>query len=232
MQYFLGNTAKKVGKLVKWSGSFWTRRFSAQPVLDDASSVDRLTYILSHGVKEGLVRTPEEWPGTSCLAQLRSEDAVIYRFFHWAKRWTKGVLRQDADSLLNKKWAENVSLRLTPLPCWNRLSKYARRRKVDGLVKDIVDAGKAAFRSVLGRKVVQQQAPHKAPRTLKKTPQPLCHATSVEARQVFRQTLHQWVAAYRRAAKRFRNGEWTVQFPPWALRPGGGTYQVTQVCGT
>jgi REP element-mobilizing transposase RayT len=232
MQYFLGNTAKKVSKLVDWSGTFWERRFSAQPVLDDASSVERLNYILSHGVKEGLVRRPEEWPGLSCLGQLLQEDAVIYRFFHWTKRWQKGAMIGRGEHLLSDKFAEKVSLRLTPLPCWKNNSKYARRRKIDALVKDIVAAGKAKFESVLGRKAVQRQAPHEAPTTLKKSTQPLCHAASVEARHVFRQTLQQWVAVYKWAATRFRNGDWMVQFPPWALRPGGGTYQAYQVCGT
>jgi REP element-mobilizing transposase RayT len=82
MQYFLGNAARKVGRLVEWTGSFWQRRFSAEPVLDEEAAVGRLRYLLSHGVKEGLVHTPQEWPGLSCLGLLRSEEASVERFFH------------------------------------------------------------------------------------------------------------------------------------------------------
>ena len=40
MQYLRGNLSKTVGKLVDWSGGFWERRYSAEPVLDDTALVD------------------------------------------------------------------------------------------------------------------------------------------------------------------------------------------------
>ena len=70
MQYLLSNISKKVGAIVNWRGSFWEHRYSAEPVLDEEALLDRLRYILSHGVKEGLVRHCEEWPGLSCLPDL------------------------------------------------------------------------------------------------------------------------------------------------------------------
>ena len=63
MKYFLGNVAKKVGRLVDWRGQLWERRFSAEKVLDDDALEGRLRYILSHGVKEGLVRKPFRMAG-------------------------------------------------------------------------------------------------------------------------------------------------------------------------
>ncbi|MFY0578908.1 transposase [Cystobacter fuscus] len=62
MQYLRSNLSKKVGKLVDWSGGFWERRYSAEPVLDDTALVGRLRYVLAHGVKEGLVERSAEWP--------------------------------------------------------------------------------------------------------------------------------------------------------------------------
>ena len=35
MQYLLTNASKKVGRLVRWKGKFWERRYSAEPVLDE-----------------------------------------------------------------------------------------------------------------------------------------------------------------------------------------------------
>jgi hypothetical protein len=55
MQYLRANLSRKVGRLVDWSGGFWERRYSAEPVLDDEALVGRLRYVLAHGVKEGLV---------------------------------------------------------------------------------------------------------------------------------------------------------------------------------
>src|SRR5262244_2886292 len=67
MQYLLTNISKKVGKLVGWRGSFWERRYSAEPILDETALLERLSYVLSHGVKEGLVRRCRDWPGLSCF---------------------------------------------------------------------------------------------------------------------------------------------------------------------
>ncbi|MCY1078766.1 hypothetical protein [Archangium lansingense] len=63
MQYLRANLSKKLGRLVDWRGGFWERRYSAEPVLDDAALVGRLRYVLAHGVKEGLVEKCAEWPG-------------------------------------------------------------------------------------------------------------------------------------------------------------------------
>jgi len=62
MQYLRANLSRKVGRLVDWSGGFWERRYSAEPVLDDTALVGRLRYVLAHGVKEGLVERSAEWP--------------------------------------------------------------------------------------------------------------------------------------------------------------------------
>ena len=54
MQFLLSNLAKKLAPLCKtpWWGRFWERRYSAAPVLDDASLDAVLRYVVSHSVKE------------------------------------------------------------------------------------------------------------------------------------------------------------------------------------
>ena len=64
MQYVDGNLAREVGDLVGWSGTFWARRYSAILISDEeAAQVERLRYILAHGVKEHLVERVVDWPG-------------------------------------------------------------------------------------------------------------------------------------------------------------------------
>ncbi|WP_395817526.1 transposase [Archangium minus] len=46
MQHLRSNLSRKVGRLVDWSGGFWERRYSAEPVLDDEAMVGRLRYVL------------------------------------------------------------------------------------------------------------------------------------------------------------------------------------------
>ncbi len=219
MQYLLANTSRKVGKLVNWSGSLWQRRFSAAPVLDDAAADDRLQYILSHGVKEGLVRHPEDWPGLSCLPLLREGYSAVYRFFHWARRWKKGVLCPGAEDLWSDAWAEEVHLQLTPIPSWKGLSPDAVKARVAGLLDDIVSAARKLHGAVVGAAAVLKQNPHLRPTAQKKSPQPLCHAADASIRANYLASAREWTSAFIQASKRFCAGELTVSFPPWAFRP-------------
>ncbi len=219
MKYVLCNTSKKVGRLVDWSGSLWERRFAVAPVLDDASAEDRIRYIVSHGVKEGLVRRPEQWPGLSCLTLLRDGGSAAYRFFHWARRWKKGVLRQGGSDLWSQEWADTVTLTLVPIPSWRNLTRRAISQRVAELVQDIVNAGKVAHKSVLGAKAVQKQDPHRRPQKIKKSIQPNCHAATAEIQKALEEKLRLWTSDFISASKRFLEGDLLVIFPRWARRP-------------
>lgn len=219
MQAFLGNASKKVGRLVKWSGSFWQGRFSAIPVLDDAAAEDRLRYILAHGVKEGLVGHPREWPGMSCLKLLREGGVTLHKFFHWARRWKHGAVVKDSGDAWDEKWAEEVELRVSPLPGWVGISENARRARVDAILDDIVSTRDATQAKVLGASSVVREEPHRRPLRCKRSVRPVCHASDAATRQQFRETLAAWVALFREASVRLRGGDWGVKFPPWSFRP-------------
>ncbi len=219
MQYFLGNVARKVGRIREWSGALWQRRFSAEAVLDDEAAVGRLSYILAHGVKEGLVRHPAEWPGLSCLNLLLSEGRETHRFFHWSARWKKGVLKEGGEKLLDSRWAEEVSLSLTPIPSWVGLSAERRRKSVESILEQTVADGAAVHVSVRGAAALREQDPHHRPRRAKKSPRPPCHASTKAAREEYVESVAIWTSAYAKASAEFRRGAWTVQFPPWACRP-------------
>lgn len=219
MQYFLGNTARKVGRLVGWTGAFWQRRFAAAPVLDDESALTRLEYILAHGVKEGLVRTPADWPGLSCLDSLQTGRSEVARFFHWVRRWKKGALVEGGANAWDDRWAEELELPLTRIPAWAALSQHEVGRRVQRMVDSIVSTARETFLSVKGAKAVSREHPHRRPAQCKRSSQPLCHAATKAARSDFREMISRWVAAYSSASASFRKKEWTVEFPPWAFRP-------------
>ncbi|WP_395835584.1 hypothetical protein [Archangium violaceum] len=89
MQYLRSNLFRKVGRLVDWSGGFWERRYSAEPVLDDEAMVGRLRCVLAHGVKEGLVERSAEWPDPTCLPLLLGPARRLFQWFSWTKRWSR-----------------------------------------------------------------------------------------------------------------------------------------------
>ncbi len=219
MQYFLGNTSKKVGALLDWRGSFWESRFSAVPILDDEALIERLRYLLSHGVKEGLVRLPGQWPGLTCLPLLLSEEPHLFPFFHWSRRWHKGSLLPLGKMLWSPLWSEEIELKLTPLPCWAGLSRLQRQSRVRAMVHEIVVEGLATHKTVKGVAAILAQKPKTVPRDYKRTRQPPCHAHTPTTRHEYLSGRCEWLSAFMFASRLFRAGQWSAKFPSWAFRP-------------
>ncbi|MCY1083369.1 transposase [Archangium lansingense] len=221
MQYLRANLSRKVGKLVDWSGGFWERRYSAEPVLDDAALVGRLRYVLAHGVKEGLVERSAEWPGLTCLPQLLGPARRLFWWLNWTKRWSKRRSEDmaEAQGRFAQEWAEPVELELAPLPCWEGLAEEERQRKVRGLVEHVEAEAHARGTPVLGARAVRAQNPHTRPEHLKRSPRPLGHASSSLALKELREQYRAFVSVFREAAARWMRGDFSARFPPFSFPP-------------
>ena len=66
--YFFGNLARAVNHIRGRSGSCFERRYSAEPILDDESLLDRLIYVVANPVSAGLCRRARRWPGVVLYA--------------------------------------------------------------------------------------------------------------------------------------------------------------------
>ena len=217
MQYLLTNISKKIGKLVRWRGSFWERRYSAEPILDETALLERLTYVLSHGVKEGLVRRCRDWPGLSCLPLLEGRSKA-FRWFNWTRR-ASGNSRHAVRKPFDDRWSEPELLRLTPLPNLGLRKPGALRRFLRRTVKAIESKARREHPRVLGRSGVLKQRPHAKPRPAKRRPRALCHTSIPELLAAFRERYRSFVDAFRRASARWRNGDSTAAFPEPAIKP-------------
>lgn len=231
MQYLRANLSRKVGRLVDWSGGFWERRYSAEPVLDDTALVGRLRYVLAHGVKEGLVERSAEWPGLTCLPQLLGPARRLFKWFNWTKRWSKRGSQEvgEAQGRFAKEWAEPVELELTPLPCWEGLGEEERREAVRGLVEEVEAEARARGRPVLGGRDVLAQHPHTRPERLERSPRPLGHASTHQALRGLREQYRAFVAAFREAAARWLRGDFSACFPPYSFPPRVQPVRVARV---
>ena len=218
MQYFLTNVSRKVGKLVGWRGAFWERRYSAEPVLDEAALLERLQYVLSHGVKEGLVRTIEEWPGLNSLPEMKGARSRSFSWFNWTQRW----LVRDGHGVaahFDRRFAEAETLTLTPLP----LERFAQKSKWRRFLSRALDAIEARRRldhpRVLGRAGVLAQDPHHRPDRPKRSRRPWCHTVSTPLRREFMEAYRAFRVAFAAASERWRNGDLSVLFPEYAFKP-------------
>ncbi|HEY1905125.1 MAG TPA: transposase [Myxococcaceae bacterium] len=218
MQYVMANVARKVGWLVRWRGTFWERRYSAEPVLDEEALVERLRYVLSQGVKDGLVRRCREWPGLSCLRMLVRGSRRSFVWFGWSKRWRARTDRASADRF-HPRWTERETLELTVLPQWAHLPVKRRARHVLELVRAAEKEAKATHEWVPGRDRVLAQHPHHRPAQPDRSPRPYCHATRATDRRAFLEQYRMYVAMFRAASSRWRRGELAIEFPVGAVRP-------------
>jgi hypothetical protein len=221
MKYFLGNLSKKAGRLVDWTGHFWDRRFAASPVLDEEALEGALKYILGHGVKEGLVRRVDQWPGLSCLRQLLGDPKRTFQFHQWAQRWRSGKLLPGGNHPWSDQWAATEELELHPLPHWQALTREQQRERVQKMVCEIEQEGRKKFRRVTGREKVLATPPHTRPPKLERSPRPWVHASSNRARAFYMATYKAFVSSFRQAVDRLRTGEVLkkAEFPPFSFAP-------------
>jgi len=221
MQYLRANLSRKVGRLVDWSGGFWERRYSAEPVLDDEALVGRLRYVLAHGVKERLVESSAEWPGLTCLPQLLGSARRVFQWFNWTRRWSKRGNEEvgGGQGRFAQEWAEPVELEVAALPCWEGLGEQERQRAVRGLVEGVEAEARERDTPVLGAPAVRAQHPHTRPEHLKRSPRPLGHASTRQALKALREQYGAFVAAFRAAAARWRRGDFSASFPPFSFPP-------------
>lgn len=218
MQYLLTNVSKKVGGLINWRGSFWESRYSAEPVLDEGALLGRVRYILSHGVKEGLVRSCRDWPGLSSLPEFLGKADRSFRWFNWSRRWTVRSGR-GVPARFEARFGEREFLRITPIPLERFRRPSAWRRFVRRALAAIENQGRRAHQRVLGRAAVFAQDPHHRPQRTKRSRRPWCHAVSARLRLGFISRYRAFVAAFAMASESWRRGELSAAFPPNAHRP-------------
>jgi REP element-mobilizing transposase RayT len=218
MQYLRTNISKKVGRLVGWRGAFWERRYSAEPVLDDEALFGRVRYILSHGVKEHLVRRCAQWPGLTSLPLMLGAPRRKFKWFNWTRRWNARAGRANG-SRFNERWAESEELELKPLPGWAHTPTSRRRRLLKRAVAAIEREAAAMKHRVLGISRILAQDPHHRPEDPARAPRPPCHTSDPRLRVEYLERYRAFVSAFVRAATNWRLGNFAAVFPPGAFRP-------------
>ena len=219
MQRLQSNIAVKVGRLVGWRGRFFARRYSAEPIVDEGAQVERLTYILSHGVKEGLVSRCQQWPGLSCTqALLEGGRGSVHRWRNWTRRWEMEVDEKvNVDRFSEDCPSEMEKLELAPLPCWSALTARERSCRVAQLVADIDAAAPKA--TTEDTRHIAAQDPYGRPIKTSHTPRPKAHASTKRLWMEAVRRYRDFLSAFRRASREWFSGAFDVEFPPHSFRP-------------
>ena len=215
------NLALEVQRLTGWKHGIWARRYQAIVISDETGAqVERLKYIIAHGVKEGLVARILDWPGVHCAAALLEGHPLEGT---WFNRTAEYSARQRGKSFHVRDFAQTETLRFEPLPCWAHLTPEQYRAKIAELIAEI-EAEAAAEREQtgcppLGAKAILRQKPTDQPVKTKTSPAPLFHAFSRKVRKELYEGYGWFVAAFQEAADKLKDGDRTAQFPTGSFPP-------------
>ena len=222
MCFVNGNLAKEAGRLYRWREKFWSRRYRAVVVSDEPEAqVARLRYLLENGCKEGLVRSPRDWPGASGVEALLTGGAIRG---WWFDRTAEYKARRRGETFSKYTHANRESFTLSPLPCWRSLPAEERQALVASLVREIEAETRARLReqgrSPMGRRRILRQNPHDKPESSSRSPAPRFHAATAAVRKSLELAFYEFRLWYRQAAEELQAGTQEVEFPPGCFPPG------------
>ena len=197
---------------------------------EPAAQLDRFRYVLSQGVKEGLVARVEEWPGVNMVRPLLEDKPIKGTWFNRTREYGARLRGKTFDPRL---FATEETVVLSQLPCLRELTPQAYRELVAGLVQTI-EADAAAERALTGREplgaeTIRRQHPHTRPNRTKKSPAPLFHAACKAVRLGLKEAYGRFLAAFREAAERLKAGDRLARFPDGCFPPG---LPFVRVCGS
>jgi hypothetical protein len=220
MNFVQSNLAREAGRIAHWRERFWGRRYQAILVSDEpAAQLDRLRYILSQGCKEGLVRSPELWPGANCVRELLSGQTTMQGV--WVDRT---ALYRDRSTLPRSNESSFTiveTLTLTPLPCFNGSSASDQQRWIRSCVDQI--AAEARQAQLATRRRGRRSMSDDAPRTrwpLRHSRAPWFHVASPEWALMLGAAYYEFRALHRSAAEKLERGL-DAHFPEGSFPPAG-----------
>ena len=222
MHFIQTNLSKEIGDLHDWAGSVWARRYRHVPVAGETEAqVSRLRYLLENSVKEDLVARVTDWPGVHCARALLHRKAMRGV---WYDRTAFYEARRRGDRVGLEDFAEEESVILSPLPCWEGLEEEEIRSRLSALIEAIEQKNSERRRTegkgVLGAKAVRRVHPHARPEQLDRSRAPRFHAATKAAWRQLRDGYNAFVAAFREEAERLRCGAIELEFPPGSFPPG------------
>jgi hypothetical protein len=142
---------------------------------------------------------------------------------HWFNRTREYAFRNQRQEITRLQFAEEEAVILSPIPCWGHLPPDVYRERIAGLVENI-ESEAALLRSeqgtsVLGVEAILAKDPQHRPASLACSPAPLVHAATKAARKAFYDAYAWFVAAFRQAAEKLRQGNRNAVFPAGSFPP-------------
>lgn len=217
---FFGQVADRINRHLGREGRLWSRRYTCTPCVDDGAALDRLLYTLLNPVRALLVPTVAEWPGLSTFHEAMGGGG---RKGRWLDYGAMRAAMRRGERVKERDHEIEYSIDVHPLPALEGLEPAARaaflRERIELGEREIAAEAKASGRRFLGARAVAQVNPEARPAAPKRSPEPLCHATTRDGFRDFRDRYRAFCEQYRRAAGVIRSAVYAEPFPPFATLP-------------
>ncbi|MEO1170485.1 MAG: hypothetical protein AAFX94_00305 [Myxococcota bacterium] len=235
MRYVKQQISLRVGSVFGRSGpTMWDGPYLATALPSSRAQERAFRYILAHGVKEGLVERPEEWPGLHSAKQTFFDIPLEGQWFD-GTRFAKALYkeRQKPEPKQRPLTRAEFTTRyhdlklLSRLPALRQLDDNTYRAYLSRLRDEIIADGRVerAGRAVLGvRRVIS--TPRDTPLGMTKP-----DWYQIRRRMIawddphspesveFRRWYWSVQKRYRACSAQYRNGDLTVEFPTCTFRP-------------
>lgn len=137
LQDVKSSLTKEIGRLHRWEGTIWGRRFFSEEILGEAALIDTIKYLTKNSVKEGLVDHPSQWTGVHSYKQLVEGKECTGL---WVDRVALHMACDNRSETDIEEFTTCYSLRLTPPPSWEFLSddvfKYICQEIMDNAIEE------------------------------------------------------------------------------------------------
>ena len=231
-----GHISKEAQALCGWTGGVLGGRFKVVEITDEPEAqIARLKYLMSQGLKEGLVPHPTDWPGVQSAQawldgsmELRGiwvNRSDLYELERAGRRSIRARMRWLSRSEVKKR-QRKVPLTLSPLPCMDSWSKEEVQVLARRLCEELLDEHaetRRAVRKGWRKRLTDPSLLASKPETTKKGALPIVHAASGAAWVEWTREWRSWVRAYRSASQRLRSGSGVAMadFPDGCFIPSG-----------
>jgi REP element-mobilizing transposase RayT len=211
MGYVKARITEGINLVTGKRGPLWSRRYDAQPILDDQASEERLSYCLDNPVQAGLVESADQWPGLNCAFAMGDSDEIEFEYLD-RTAWHKAGRHEDLD-----KYYRTATMKLSPLPKLTSMQRSVVRQSVKSWLGQRGKERETCGR-VLGIEAIFETAFESRPKEPKRSRRPYAFG-SKEKRSEHYRSISALYAAHETASERFRNGEYRVSFPEGMYRP-------------
>ena len=146
MGFLKRELSRRIGQKYQLPGALWHQRYAMSALPTHESQLKCLKYILSQGVKEGLVARPIDWPGLHCAEALlknRNDIGQWFRASEYHQAKAKNALRKIPKTLTKRSFFQRLKVTLNTLPALERYHPRQRLHKLQAINAYIIKKGQS-----------------------------------------------------------------------------------------